>query len=277
MLESEFWAGAMGRQWASNADALDQQLEPAGDEGIRVLRAQPGERILDLGCGAGGVVAKLCEAVAPDGAVMGLDISRDQIEAAKRRVRSPLARFELGDAETFPFEPAGFDALFSRFGCMFFSDPRKAFGNARSALKPGARVVLVVWRGVELNPWAAVPADVAAEILGPLPPSPPGTPGVFAWASPAYFRPILEDAGFTEVTWSERRTMLMLSEDIDGGPIERAISMLFRVGPLARRMRDQPDELRAEAARRLAPRLEPFLEGELVQMPGAIWIVQARC
>jgi SAM-dependent methyltransferase len=276
MLEAEFWSGPMGRLWAAHADALDGQLELPGNEGLRVLRAAPGERILDLGCGSGGIVAKLCDAVAPDGAVVGLDISADQIEVARRRVRSDLARFEVGDAETFDFGQDRFDALFSRFGCMFFSDPVKAFGNVRGAMKPGARAVLVVWREPKLNPWAKVPAELAAEMLGPAEPAPPDAPGLFSWASPSVFKPILENAGFSDVEWSERQTTLKLSEQSTADPLEQAVNMSFRIGPLARRMRDQPDDLRAEAARRLAPRLRPFLSDGWVRMPGTIWIVRAR-
>ena len=113
-------------------------------------------------------------------------------------------------------------------------------------------------------------------MLGPGEPAVAGAPGVFSWASPSAIEPILAGAGFADVTWSARETKLRISERIDGGPIERAVSMLFRVGPLARRMRDQPEEVRAEAARLLAPRLAPFLDGEAVQMPGAIWVVQLR-
>ncbi|MFO1141599.1 MAG: methyltransferase domain-containing protein [Amaricoccus sp.] len=276
MRESDFWSGAMGRQWAEHADDLDEQLEPAGNEGLSVLLAQPGEVVLDLGCGSGGVVAQLCAAVAPGGSVTGLDISGDQIAIARRRVASPLARFELGDAERFAFAPGSFDALFSRFGCMFFNEPAKAFGNVHAAMRPGARGVLVVWQEARLNPWASVPAEVAAELLGPGDPVVPGAPGVFSWASPSAIQPMLEGAGFSDVTWTARETTLKISEGTEGGAIERAVSMLFRVGPLARRIRGQPEAVRAEAARLLAPRLERFLDGEAVQMRGAIWVVQLR-
>jgi ubiquinone/menaquinone biosynthesis C-methylase UbiE len=53
-------------------------------------------------------------------------------------------RYELGDAQVHQFDPAGFDVVISRFGTMFFSDPAAAFANIAAALRPGARLVLLV-------------------------------------------------------------------------------------------------------------------------------------
>ena len=66
--------------------------------------------------------------------------------------------FVEADAQTYAFAPASFDAVFSRFGVMFFADPPAAFANIRRALKPGGRLVFVCWRtpAEELLPGAAV-------------------------------------------------------------------------------------------------------------------------
>jgi SAM-dependent methyltransferase len=276
VLESEAWRGRTGALWASHADALDQQLEPAGDAGLKALDARPGERVLDLGCGSGATTAKLWDAVAPHGSVVGVDISPDQIEVARRRVKGG-ARFEVADAQTFPFERNSFDALFSRFGCMFFDDPDAAFRNLFGALGPEGRAVLVVWREIGLNPWAALPAGVGAELFGPEEPASPGAPGLFGWAAPSVFEPILRNAGFRDVAWTEVDMTLTIGEASERDPIEGAAKMLLRVGPLARRLRDRPDEARVEAGRRLAPRLRSYVNDGRVRIPGAIWVVRARC
>jgi len=276
MTEAECWAGAMGREWARHAEALDRQLAPVSALGLAALDARPGERILDLGCGAGATTAALCAAVGPKGAVTGADISADQIAAARLRPGCESAQFIAGDAQKWPFEARAFDALFSRFGGMFFGDPVAAYTNLRGALKPGARAVLTVWRALKLNPWAAVPAQVAAELLGPVPPPAPGTPGPFAWAEPDFFRPILEAAGFADISWSEAPVTLQVGESGGATAVERASAMLLRIGPLARRLREQPPETRARAAERLAPALEPYVSDGWVRMPGTIWLVRAR-
>ncbi len=276
MAEAEMWSGAMGRSWAENAAAMDRQLEPVSTVALAALEPQPGERILDLGCGAGATTAALAAAVGPQGGVTGVDISADQIAAARARPGCERAEFIVGDAQSWPFAPASHDALFSRFGGMFFGDPPTAYANLRRALKPGGRVVLAVWRAMKLNPWALVPASVAAELLGPVAPPPPGTPGPFAWAEPDYFAPILEGAGFTGTTWAEAPVMLQVGVPGDAPAVERAAAMLMRIGPLARRLTDQPPAVLATAARQLTRVLEPHVSDGWVRMPGVIWLIRAR-
>ena len=58
-----------------------------------------------------------------------------------------------GDAQTHPFPEARFDLCISRFGTMFFTDAVAAFTNIGRALRPGARLVLLVWQHAEQNEW----------------------------------------------------------------------------------------------------------------------------
>ena len=276
MAEAEFWAGPMGQVWARNAEALDRQLQPAGEAGMAVLAAQGGERILDLGCGSGATTAALCAAVGPTGRVTGADISADQVAAARARPGCEAAEFIIGDAQTHPFEAGAFDAMFSRFGCMFFGDPPAAFANLRRAMKPGGRAVLVAWTGVKNNAWAAVPAMVGNEVLGSSEPPAPGIPGPFAWALPEVFRPVLEAGGFTGLSWEETPVTLTVGESGPGTPVERAAAMAMSIGPLARRLKDAPPDAAAAVAARLGPALEPYVSDGWVRMPGAIWVIRAR-
>jgi len=276
MAEAFEWAGQMGREWARRVEALDRQLAPAGALGLAALAPRPGERILDLGCGAGATTARIVEAVGPRGVVTGIDISPDLLAVARARPGNEAAMFLEGDAQGWDFEAGAYDALFSRFGCMFFDDPPAAYHNLRRALKPGARAVLTVWRDLDANPWAALPAAVGAEVLGPAEPLAPGTPGPFAWADPMIFRPILEGAGFTGLEWREEPITLQIGEAGGAGPVERAVAMLMRIGPAARRLKGQPEAARAAVAERLAPALEPFVSDGWVRMPGLIWVLRAR-
>jgi SAM-dependent methyltransferase len=276
MVEADSWAGKMGQEWARRVDALDRQLAPAGAAALAALAPRTGERILDLGCGAGATTVELRRAVGPDGAVTGVDISPDQVAVARGRAGNERAEFVVGDAETWPFDAGAYDALFSRFGCMFFGDPSAAYANLHRALKPGARVVLAVWRDLAMNPWAALPAALGAEVLGPLDPPAPGTPGPFAWVDPGIFRPILEGAGFTGLEWEEVPIMLQIGEAELDDPVERAVAMLLRIGPLARRLKGLAPEVRASVAERLAPVLDPYVSDGWVRMPGMIWVIRAR-
>src|SRR4051794_41273251 len=86
-------------------------------------------------------------------------------------------RYELGDAQVHRFDPAGFDVAISRFGTMFFSDPAAAFANIAAALRPGARLVLLVWQRYEDNEWArAIDAVLGDGVQPPQPPRPGSDP-----------------------------------------------------------------------------------------------------
>jgi len=280
MAQAFEWAGQMGREWSLRGEALDRQLAPAGAVGLAALAPQPGESILDLGCGGGATTARIVEAVGAPGAVTGIDISPDLLAVARARPGNEAATFIEGDAQGWNFEAAAYDALFSRFGCMFFADPPAAYANLRRALRPGARMVLTVWRDLGANPWAALPAAVATEVLGPAEDqflsAAPGAPGPFAWADPAIFRPILEGAGFTALEWREEPITLQIGEVGEASPVARAVAMLTRIGPAARRLRGQPEAARVAVAERLAPALEPFVSDGWVRMPGMIWVIRAR-
>src|SRR6516164_9500507 len=80
---------------------------------------------------------------------MWLSLRRFAQRAAKGCER---VRFVHADAQVFPFEPASFDAAFSRFGVMFFADPTAAFINIRRGLRPSGRLAFVCWRALEENP-----------------------------------------------------------------------------------------------------------------------------
>ena len=144
-----YWNDAAGQTWAEMQEALDRQLAPLGRAAMAALAPTPGERLLDIGCGAGQTTLELAAAVAPGGEVLGLDISRPLLEVARARPAVPGVRFLEGDAQTHAFEPAGFDGAFSRFGVMFFADPPAAFANIRRALKPGGRAAI---QGITINP-----------------------------------------------------------------------------------------------------------------------------
>ncbi|MEM7238224.1 MAG: class I SAM-dependent methyltransferase, partial [Pseudomonadota bacterium] len=185
------------------------------------------------------------------------------------------ARFEVADAGEHAFGEGDWDALFSRFGCMFFDVPAAAMGHLRSALEPGGRAALCVWCEPKFNPWAMIPASAANDVLGPAEKVPPGAPGPFGWATPDIFMPILGDAGWSEIAFAEHELSLPISAGDDPDPVERAITHMCRIGPLARRLEDHPD---AEAEIRviLADALRPLIRDEVVMLGGKVRIITAR-
>lgn len=104
-------------------------------DALALLAPQPGERILDLGCGAG----QLTQVIAESGAsVTGVDSSAAMIEAARRAY--PKISFVLADATSFSF-PQPFDAAFSNAAMHWMSPPEKALQSVAGCLRTGGRFV----------------------------------------------------------------------------------------------------------------------------------------
>src|SRR5467141_281082 len=147
----EYWNGGAAETWVAQQERLDRQLDPLGRAALRALAPRPGEHVLDVGCGSGQTALQLADAVGPGGRVVGLDLSSQLLAAARRRNPSAHVAFERADAQTHAFDQP-FDAIYSRFGVMFFADPVAAFANLRRALKPGGRMAFVCWRAESENP-----------------------------------------------------------------------------------------------------------------------------
>jgi ubiquinone/menaquinone biosynthesis C-methylase UbiE len=106
------------------------------------LAAQPGERILDVGCGPGFYCAELLEEVGPGGSVVGLDGSPQMLALAERRCRGGVELREA-DATSLPVEDEDFDAALCVQVLEYVENADAALAEMRRALKPGGR--LVVW------------------------------------------------------------------------------------------------------------------------------------
>jgi SAM-dependent methyltransferase len=126
--------------WAEVREPVERQLAPLGRRALDALAPRPGENVLDVGCGGGETALDLARAVAPGGTVVGIDLSAAVLAFARRAAEGcKRVRFVQADAQAFPFQPASFDAAFSRFGVMFFADPTAAFINIRRSLRPNGQ------------------------------------------------------------------------------------------------------------------------------------------
>ncbi|MDE9364606.1 class I SAM-dependent methyltransferase [Luteipulveratus sp. YIM 133132] len=137
-------------------DFYDVELRALHEHLRAAYGIEPGDAVLDVGCGAGLTTREAARAAAP-GSVTGVDTSAEMLGRARRlAVEEGLStvRFVPGDAQTYAFEPASFDVAVSRFGTMFFDDPPVAFANIAAALRPGGRLVMLVWQPGEDNEWS---------------------------------------------------------------------------------------------------------------------------
>ena len=256
--------------WAEVRKPLERQLAPLGRRALAALAPRPGESVLDIGCGGGATALELAKAVAPDGTVMGVDLSAAVLAFAQRAAKGcERVRFVQADAEIFPFEPASFDAAFSRFGVMFFADPTAAFINIRRSLKPNGRLAFVCWRALEENPLDIVPLRAASAHLPPQPPHDRDAPGPFAFANRDRVRGILESAGFAKIEITAR------DELVGSGDLDTMLAVCSRVGALGKILRENP-ELRAAALPAVRSALAAHDGPDGVRLNAATWVVTAR-
>ncbi|MCW5808499.1 MAG: methyltransferase domain-containing protein [Deltaproteobacteria bacterium] len=267
------WNGPQGAVWVAMQERLDNQLLPLGRATADALLLAPGQRVLDIGCGAGQTTLDLGARVGAEGRATGVDISEPLLAAARSRAAIAGAAnvdFVHGDAQVQAFA-ADHDAIFSRFGVMFFADPVAAFANLARALRPGGRLAFVCWRRPEENPLMTAP--LAAAVAAGLPPpeaGPPDTPGPFAFADRDRVVGILTAAGFTDVVATPH------DEPIGGNDLDASLDLAFHVGPLARLVRDKPDQRAAVTDAVRATLARHVVAGGVVLMPSATWIVTAR-
>jgi SAM-dependent methyltransferase len=265
-----------GEAWALLQDRTDAQLDVFGRATMARLSLARGARVLDVGCGCGQTLGELAELVGPSGYVLGVDVSEPMLARAQR-FAAAHSTIELvrADAQTYAFVPASFDAMFSRFGVMFFEDPRAAFTNLRRALRPQGRLAFVCWQAMSRNPWAERPLQAVLEVLGGEPPPMlrPGVPGPFAFADAELVRAILADAGFVEIAVESFETPLHFGGAMT---IAEAVAYATQIGPAARAMTDAPAAQRPALEAALAGALAPFASDRGVWVDSAAFIVTAR-
>jgi SAM-dependent methyltransferase len=254
--------------WAEVREPLELQLAPLGRRALAALAPQPGESVLDIGCGGGETALDLARAVAPDGTVVGIDLSAAVVAFAQRAAKGRV-RFIQADAQVFPFEPASFDAAFSRFGVMFFADPTAAFINIRRSLRPNGRLAFACWRALVENPLDSLPLSAASAHLPPQSAHDPDAPGPFAFANPDRVRGILERAGFAEIEITAH------DDQVGSGDLDTMLAVCSRVGALGKILRENP-ELRAAALPAVRSALAAYDGPDGVRLNAAIWVVTAR-
>ena len=275
----EFWNGETGHNWVTHDALMEAMLQPLGEAVMDTLAPRPGEHVLDIGCGCGHTSLNLADRIGASGSVTGIDISTPMLEVATQLAANYNAshipiQFVEADAQTHIFEAERYDAVFSRFGVMFFEDPVAAFANIRSALCASGRLAFCCWQPRAVNPFMTVPAMAALELLPAPPEVPPRTPGPFAFEEATYIREVLTSAGFESITVMPLRQPLTFGHGLG---LEEIVERLVQIGPIAQMVRDAPGDLQQPVREKVIDAVAPFYnEHSGMTLEGQFWQVSAR-
>lgn len=268
-----FWNGRAGERWASQQAIQDTIFIPVTELLIEHAKPQPGERVIDVGCGCGDTSVAFAQRVGPSGRVLGVDISAQMLARAREVAPANLpVEFVLADATTYPFPEGAADLLVSRFGVMFFAEPARSFANLRKGMRSGGRLSFICWRGPRENPWLMVPLQAVYRHVPRMAPVGPEDPGPFAFASSERVERILGDAGFADIRIAPHDLSLDIAA---GGGFESAVETAVIIGPANRALEDAAPDARVAAIEAVRHDLKPFAKGNSVWLGGAIWIVSA--
>jgi SAM-dependent methyltransferase len=270
-----FWNSQPGQNWLANQADLVALHAGVSDLLLAETAPAPGERILDVGCGASASTLAFADAVGPKGFVTGLDISEPLLARAAERTRDAglgNVAFVLADAAHHRFTDA-YDAIVSRFGLRFFADPVSAFRNLATALRPGGRIVFAAWTAADRNPWFTLPLAAAEARLGPGAPTPPDAPGPMAFHDIARVVGILEAAGFAEARGLARTVDLH-----HPGGLDAATGLAGRIGPAMRHIRDKggSDADTRAIATGLRDAFGRFVTPDGIRVPAEVNLFRAR-
>ncbi len=241
------------------------------------LPVEESDKVLDVGCGFGDTAIQLAARVGPNGSVSGIDCCEAFLEVGRKDAAVAgltNVNFTEGDAQVYRFEPA-YDFVFSRFGTMFFENPVRGLRNMRTAMKPGAKMTMIVWRTIEDNPWLGLSKQVVLNLLPP-----PGEdartcgPGPFSMSDHGTVTGMLKSAGYVDPVFERVDAPVLV-----GKTPQDSIDFQLALGPAGEVFREAGDlaeERRGEIEGALSDAISPYLTEEGIVMGSSSWVITAR-
>lgn len=192
--------------WLYERNLVPVYLEPFARELVEVAALRPGERVLDVGCGTG-IVARLADASAGPGRVVGVDISPDMLAVAQASSGDLPVEWKEADAHDLPFPDASFDVVLSQQVVQFLPDRQRALTEMRRVLRPGGRALVSAWSSIQQAPGFAALGRALETHVGPDSAAAVRDQG-FGLSDPEALGAALQKAGFDNVTVSTHRRVI---------------------------------------------------------------------
>jgi len=241
------------------------------------LAVRKGDTVLDAGCGFGDTAIQLARLVGPSGSVLGIDCCDGFLEFGRQDAKAAGLKnvsFLEADVQTYPFSPI-YDFCFSRFGTQFFENPVAGLRNMRKSLKPGGIMTMIVWRGIDDNPWLWSAKKTVLKFLPP-----PGEdaqtcgPGPFSMADTGVVTKQLEIAGYKDIEFEQIDAQVFVGKDLDD-----AVAFQLALGPAGEIYREAgklAEERHDEIAKALKASLASYQGPNGIMMDSSSWKVTAR-
>jgi ubiquinone/menaquinone biosynthesis C-methylase UbiE len=255
-------------------------LAAHSEEALSRAGYRDGMHVLDVGCGFGDSTRSIARLVAPRGRSAGVDCAPRFIEAARAEAIAegvPEAAFFVADVQSGDLR-GPYDAVFSRFGTMFFNLPGAALRNMRKALAPAGNLFMIVWRRREENPWLH-DAELCVRALVPVVKHEDTDqvhcgPGPFSMAGPDLVSTMLRSAGYERIAFERFDADICIGRDLS-----EAIEFAMALGPAGEIMRLAGDEglrRKPEVIAALRETLAKYARPDGVWAPSSTWFVRAR-
>ena len=257
-------------KWKAKSAAMGQ---PVTDALVEYAQPVPGMRVLDLASGTGEPAITLASSVGTTGHVTALDLSAGLLEIAEQRARTRgLTNFstQQADAHSLPFPDNSFDLATSRFGVMFFGEPRVALQELRRVLRTGARACFLAWGPFDQPYWQSMMGVVHRHVGGPLLRS--DGPNPFRFSERGSLSAVLRSAGFNGVE-EETKTLPWTWP----GPVEevweqaQAVAVPFR--PMLERV---PAEKWPEIHAEVHAAVRRYSDGEKIAFSASVVLASGK-
>jgi len=270
-----FWNEILAPKFQRFRHVLVDGLTHHSEAVFPELPVNAGDRVLDVGCGFGDTAIKLARIVGPEGKVIGVDCCDVFLDDARKDAAATglgNLEFQRGDAEI-ALPQDQFDFVFARFGTMFFANPVAGLRNMRRALKPGGKMVHIVWRERADNPWLSMAKDVVLHFL-PQPGADALTcgPGPFSMAGEDTVRGMMTAAGYTDIELRRVDAPVLVGNDVAD-----AIAFQLALGPAGEVFREageEAEEKRAEIEAAMAEAINAEKrEADGIIMDSSSWVI----
>tara|TARA_Y100000590_G_scaffold469116_1_gene654946 strand:+ start:1128 stop:1979 length:852 start_codon:yes stop_codon:yes gene_type:complete len=274
--QKDFWSGKGGEVWVKNQISMDLTLAPLGDEALSKLDIRENSSVLDVGCGCGTTTIEIAKKLGSIGRVTGVDISIPMINKANINLESTKLhniKFILSDVEQNDLTANFNDAIYSRFGVMFFNNPEKAFHNIFNSLNIRGRISFVCWQKPTLNPWQYIAMQSIKRFIQ-LPETPKEGPGPFSFKDKNYILDLMKKTNFKKISITNLEKEIYFFKN---HTIVEAAQNYLSINPTVKKLIDENSQIvKTKILDSIIESFLPYHTKEGLKFPSSCWVVEGN-